>query len=50
MQEAIELLVSQDEDMPNNVDLFITPSVLTDEDSAGADEGGLQYFGKTTNG
>lgn len=44
MQDAIELLVSQDEDMSNNVDLFITPpdpSVLTDEDSAGEDEGGL---------
>lgn len=44
MQEAIELLVSPDEDMPNNIEIFIAPpdpSTLTDEDSAGEDEGGL---------
>lgn len=43
-RRGLVLIVSQDEDMPNNVDLFIAPpgsSVLTDEDSAGEDEGGL---------
>lgn len=44
MQEALELIIGEDEDMPNNIDLFIAPpdpSTLTDEDSAGEDEGGL---------